>query len=72
MRCRVPRIVTVRTLLLLPAVFAVSLSGCYERVVRVEGLGSSTIDIYEPNASDKPDLLDDLMWGKQTPDKKKR
>ena len=59
--------------MLLPAAaIAVSSAGCYERVVRTEGLGASTIDTYEPNARDQPDLLDDLMWGEQTPQKKKR
>ncbi len=69
MRSRAPRMVTV---ILLLAGFGVSSAGCYERVVRVEGLGSDAIDTYEPNAADQPDLLDDIIWGERTRDKKNR
>ncbi len=69
MRTRAPRMVTV---ILLLAGFGVSSAGCYERVVRVKGLGSNTIDTYEPNTADQPDLLDDIIWGDRTREKKKR
>ena len=59
-------------IMMLPtAVIASSLAGCYERVIRAEGAGSKNVDIYEPNVSDQPDLLDEIMWGKQSRDKKK-
>ena len=69
MRRRAPRMVTV---ILLLAGFAASAAGCYERVIRAEGLGSRSVDTYEPNASDQPDLLDKIMWGDQTGGKKKK
>ncbi len=72
MRHRVPRMVAMIMTSLLMAVFAASSTGCYERVVRTEGLGSRTVDTYEPNSADQPDLLDDIMWGEQTREKKKR
>ncbi|MCH7797587.1 MAG: hypothetical protein IID28_03960 [Planctomycetes bacterium] len=69
MRRRAPRMVTV---ILLLAGFAASSAGCYERVIRAEGLGSRSIDTYEPNARDQPDLLDEIMWGDQRREKKKK
>ncbi len=69
MRTRAPRMVTV--ILVLTGIGVCS-AGCYERVVRVEGFGSNTIDTYEPNSADQPDLLDDIIWGKRTRDEKKR
>ncbi len=63
MRTRAPRMVTV--ILLLTGIGVCS-AGCYERVVRVEGLGTNTIDIYEPNSADQPDALDGIIWGERT------
>lgn len=40
-------------------------TGCYERVIRADGLGSETVDTYEPNSKGEPDALDNLMWGEQ-------
>ena len=58
---RMPRLVMV---VLLVGSAAVSV-GCYKRVIRAEGIGSETVDTYEPNSNGEPDLLDDLMWGEQ-------
>ncbi len=66
-RCR-PRLVTV---VLLAGLSAAS-AGCYERVIRAEGIGSETVDTYEPNTKGEPDLLDDLMWGEQPKKKESR
>ena len=71
MRCRAPGMGTMMLLLLL-AVIAASSAGCYERVIRTEGLGSRSVDTYEPNVSDERDLLDELMWGEQTHGKKRK
>ncbi len=68
MRSRAPRLVP---MMLLLAAIAASSAGCYKRVVRIEGFGSRTTDTYEPNANDRPDLLDDIMWGEKTPTRKK-
>ncbi len=61
MRNRLPRLVAVLVLVGLGA----AATGCYERVIRAEGIGANRVDTYEPNSKDEPDLLDDLMWGKQ-------
>ena len=61
MRNRLPRLVTVLVLVGLGAAAA----GCYERVIRAEGIGSDRVDTYEPNSKGEPDLLDDIIWGKQ-------
>ncbi len=61
MRNRLPRLVTVLVLVGLGA----AATGCYERVIRAEGIGANRVDTYEPNSKGEPDLLDDLMWGKQ-------
>ena len=58
---RMPRLVIV---VLLVGSAAVS-AGCYKRVIRAEGIGSKTVDTYEPNSKGEPDVLDDLMWGEQ-------
>ena len=34
------------------AVLLVSAGGCYQRVVRAEGLGARGVDVYEPSARD--------------------
>lgn len=49
------------------------LAGCYEHVIREEGIGAKRDSIYEPNRSE-PDLLDDAMWGSEggTRQKKKK
>ena len=61
MRNRLPRLVAVLVL----AGLGAAATGCYERVIRAEGIGADRVDTYEPNSKDEPDLLDDLMWGKQ-------
>lgn len=63
------RLSRLTTVLALAGLCAAS-SGCYERVVRAEGIGSNTVDTYEPNSRDKPDVLDDIMWGKEQKPKK--
>ena len=65
---RMPRLVTVVLLAGLEAAAA----GCYERVIRAEGIGSDSIDTYEPNSKGEPDLLDSLMWGEQPTKKESR
>ncbi len=65
---RMPRLVMVVLLATLSAASA----GCYQRVIRAEGLGSRTVDTYEPNSKGEPDLLDDLMWGEQPKKKESR
>ncbi len=61
MRNRLPRLVAALVLAGLGAVA----TGCYERVIRAEGIGANRVDTYEPNSKDEPDILDDIMWGKQ-------
>jgi hypothetical protein len=56
-----PRLVTV----VLFATLSAASAGCYKRVIRAEGIGSETVDTYEPNSKGEPDLLDNLMWGDQ-------
>jgi len=58
---RLPRLTVV---LVLAGVGAAS-SGCYKRVIRAEGIGSETVETYEPNSKGEPDALDNLMWGEQ-------
>ncbi len=58
---RTPRLVTV----ILLATLSAASAGCYKRVIRAEGIGSETVDTYEPNSKGEPDLLDNLMWGDQ-------
>ena len=41
------------------ALLLVSGGGCYQRVVRAEGLGARGVDVYEPSARDDSNL-DDL------------
>jgi len=65
MRNRLSRLVTVVVL----AGFCAAVTGCYERVIRAEGIGAKRVDTYEPNSKGEPDLLDDLMWGKKPPKK---
>ncbi len=65
MRNRLPRLVAVLVL----AGLGAAATGCYERVTRAEGIGADRVDTYEPNSKGEPDLLDDLMWGKQPPKK---
>ena len=61
MRDRLPRLVTVAVL----AWFGAAATGCYERVIRAEGIGANRVDTYEPNSKGEPDLLYDIIWGKQ-------
>ncbi len=61
MRKRLPRLVTVLVL----AGLGAAATGCYERVIRAEGIGANRVDTYEPNSKGEPDVLDDIMWGKQ-------
>ncbi len=61
MRNRLPRLVAVLVL----AGFGAAATGCYEHVIRAEGIGANRVDTYEPNSKDEPDLLDDIIWGKQ-------
>ena len=58
---RLPRSVAVLAL----AVFGAAATGCYERVIRAEGIGADRVDTYEPNSRGEPDVLDDIMWGKK-------
>ncbi len=45
--------------LLALVVAASAVTGCYERVVRTRGAGAArTVDVYEPNRSDEPDVID--------------
>jgi len=46
-------------------VFGAAATGCYERVIRAEGIGADRVDTYEPNSKGEPDVLDDIMWGKK-------
>ena len=61
MRNRLSRLVAVGVL----AGFGAVSTGCYERVIRAEGIGADRVDTYEPNSKEEPDVLDDIMWGKQ-------
>lgn len=58
------RLFRLTVVLLLAGVGAVA-SGCYKHVIRAEGIGSDTIDTYEPNSKGEPDALDGIMWGKE-------
>ena len=62
MRSRLSRLVTVVVL----AGFGAAGTGCYERVIRAEGIGAKRVDTYEPNSKADPDVLDDIMWGKKS------
>ena len=62
MRHRLPRLVT----LLVLAGFAAAATGCYEHVIRAEGIGADRIDTYEPNSKGEPDVLDNIIWGKKS------
>jgi len=48
--------------LLVVAIIATILSGCYERVVGVKGGGPNTYDVYEPNLNERQeqDLVDGI------------
>ena len=61
MRNRLPRLVVVLVL----AGLGAAATGCYEHVIRTEGIGSDRVDTYEPNSKDEPDVLDNILWGKQ-------
>ncbi|MEE8129058.1 MAG: hypothetical protein V3T48_02135 [Vicinamibacterales bacterium] len=61
MRSRLFKVVVVGVL----AAFGAVSTGCYERVIRAEGIGSDRVDTYEPNSKAEPDVLDDIMWGEQ-------
>ncbi len=61
MRKRLPRLVTVLVL----AGLGAAATGCYEHVIRAEGIGADRVDTYEPNSKGEPDVLDDIMWGSQ-------
>jgi hypothetical protein len=40
--------------------------GCYKRVVRADEYATDVEEVYEPNRSDEPDLIDKLdsaIWG---------
>ena len=45
--------------------FVAAATGCYEHVIRSEGIGGDRVDTYEPNSKGEPDVLDDIMWGSQ-------
>jgi hypothetical protein len=47
-------------------------AGCYKHVVREKGYGTGVEEIYEPNRSAAPDMIDDFMWGETDSQKKKR
>ncbi len=53
--------------LLALVVAASAVTGCYERVVRTRGAGvDRTVDVYEPNRSDEPDVIDRLLGDPDT------
>jgi hypothetical protein len=47
----------------------VSASGCYERVVAAEGIGTDAYDVHEPNLKGDPGPVEDFVFGPREPNK---